>query len=306
MKSIIIYFSQTGNTKKVAYAVYKGVSNLVEQCKIVPIKEVDPGIVNEYDLIGLGSPVWREAPPNVKRFINSIPDSPGNHVFTFNTHGALPKPYFPNVVRLLKDRGLTVIGIRDWYASVHLQSFPKPYYTDGHPDEIDLQDAEKFGRDMVKVSRRVSAGETRLIVPVPEMAKMPALAPPPNPGRSIHGEKKYDRTKCNYPQCHICLDNCPMDNIDLSVTPVKLPGACEGGCVFCELICPTGAIYMDDFQYAVDVFRSHSGDFEKELTEAEAAGLFRRLVPLDKVGWDTPYYKVYSQRPRFKIRKDDR
>ena len=57
MKSLIIYYSQTGNTKKVAHAIRRGMSQLVEQCDITKVKEVKPEDVNKYDLIGLGSPV---------------------------------------------------------------------------------------------------------------------------------------------------------------------------------------------------------------------------------------------------------
>ena len=44
-----------------------------------------------------------------------------------------------------------------------------PYYTAGHPDEIDLREAEEFGREMVERSRRISAGETKLIPAMPDM-----------------------------------------------------------------------------------------------------------------------------------------
>ena len=133
MKSIVIYFSQTGNTGKVARAIHKGMSQLLEQCDIAPLKEVNPQDVNKYDLIGLGSPIHtgQTEPPNVRRFINNIPYSEGKHAFAFNTHGTLPKGYFPRVVRLLNERGLTVIGTRDWYASVIFNAFLTPIIPTG-------------------------------------------------------------------------------------------------------------------------------------------------------------------------------
>ena len=308
MKSIVIYFSQTGSTKKVAYAIRKGMSQLIEQCNIAPLKEVAPQDLERYDLIGLGSPVWQAEPPNIRLFINSLPYSPGKHIFSFCTHGCGGKTYFPSVVKLLKERGFTAIGTRDWYGSVHIPCFPKPYLTDGHPDEVDLKEAEEFGREMVEVSQRISAGETQLIPPVPEMPPPPPPpSNPPDPNRSAHGEKKYDRDKCTYPKCHICIDNCPMDCIDLSVPEPTIPRDCKGGCVFCALICPTGAIYsdIDDLEYGLEVLHSNIWIFEQDLVEAEAAGHFRRLVPLEKVGWDTPYYKVYNKHPRYKIPEEN-
>jgi hypothetical protein len=43
--------------------------------------------------------------------------------------------------------------------------------------------------------------------------------------------------------------------------------------------------------------------FNKLLDEAEATGKFRRLVPLDKIGWDNPIFKI-KQHPRFDIEEE--
>jgi hypothetical protein len=43
--------------------------------------------------------------------------------------------------------------------------------------------------------------------------------------------------------------------------------------------------------------------FLKLLEEAEAEGRFRRLVPLDQIGWDNPVYKI-RKRPIFVIEED--
>ena len=311
MKSMIIYYSQTGNTKKIAGAIHKGMSQLVKRCDIALIKDVGPQDLNKYDLIGLGSPIWHAAPPNVINFINSIPHQQGKHIFSFNTHGALPKFYFPIVVRNLMERGFTVIGMRDWYASVHIQCFPSPYYTDGHPDGIDLKEAEDFGKEMVEVSRRISAGETHLIPSVPsEVPRFEATFPDGgnlhSSGRSPHSAIKYSKEKCTYPKCQICVNNCPMGYIDMSADPPVFGSEktkCELSCTYCELLCPTGAIYGDDWEWGLKVLYHNKDYFERELDEAEAEGRFRRLVSKEKIGWDTPYYKVHNKRPRFKILK---
>ena len=57
IKSIVIYYSQTGNTKKIAQAIHAGMSQLEEQCDIARLKDIDPRNLAGYDLIGLGSPV---------------------------------------------------------------------------------------------------------------------------------------------------------------------------------------------------------------------------------------------------------
>lgn len=309
MKSIVIYFSQSGNTRKVARAIQKGISQLLEQCEIAELKKVNPQDLSNYDLIGLGSPIYMSCvePRNVRDFINSIPYSKGKHIFCFNTHDAFWKWYFSSVTRRLIARGFTVIGMRDWFGCVNVQCFPSPWYTDGHPDETDLREAEEFGKEMVEVSRRISAGETHLIPPeLPPINQIPMRrSRAVRPGRSLHGTIKYNKEKCLYPECHLCVDNCPFKYIDLDNPPLfgdrPLEGWCENGCTFCELICPTGAI-TGDFEYGLEVCRENKEDFEVIFAEAEAEGHFRRLVPLDKIGWDTPYYKVHNKRPRYVIK----
>lgn len=296
MKSLIVYFSQTGNTKKVACAIHKGVSQLVEQCDIAPIKEVDPRDLSRYDLIGLGSPQIFGVPYNVRGFIDSMGSLQGKHSFAFNTHGALPGMFLPRVVRLLTSRGLIVIGTRDWYGSVPIPYFPLPYFTDGHPDEIDLKEAEDFGKEMVELSRRIRAGETQLIPALPILprreGKMTRMVSP-----------KLNLEKCRYPECRLCMDNCHMDAIDLSVSPPIFARNCVP-CYFCEKICPEGAIEVD-YDSAAEEARQKLPALEELLDKAEAEGRFRRLVPLEKIGWDTPYYKVYNKHPRYVIPKED-
>ena len=55
-----------------AQAIHKGTSQRVELCDIAKMKEVSARDLIEYDLIGLGSPVWGGPPPNLKLFIDTL------------------------------------------------------------------------------------------------------------------------------------------------------------------------------------------------------------------------------------------
>lgn len=308
MKCVVIYFSQTGNTEKVAKAVQTGVKQAAGHCDIVKIKEADPRRLYEYDLIGLGSPVFHfKEPGNIDAFINNMRFVGGKHIFSFCTHCTMRMLYFPSIVPKLQKKGLVVIGWRDWYGHSWGPIIqPTPYLTDGHPDEIDLREAEDFGREMVRRSQRIYAGETNLI------PRTPAKVPPPVVGEggelfhiSFKDFVRYDRGKCRYPQCRLCMDNCPMDGIDLTVEPPIIAKPCLD-CMFCEAICPSGALSADDewmVATAQDVSKVLKSTGTKELAKAEAQGHFRRLFPEEKVGWDTPVYKVHSKRPRWIIGK---
>lgn len=109
--------------------------------------------------------------------------------------------------------------------------------------------------------------------------------------------------KCTYPQCTLCIDNCPQNSIDFSVNPPVFRKNCEGD-ELCWVICPQGAIEIVDLEKTFSGFvvdRSHG--YLKFLEDAEAKGKFRRLTSLDDVGWDTPIWKM-KDIPRFVIEKD--
>jgi NAD-dependent dihydropyrimidine dehydrogenase PreA subunit len=306
VKSIVIYFSQTRNTEKIAKAIQNGVKQATSHCDILTIKEANPKRLYEYDLIGLGSPIMLKEPPNVTAFISNMRCVGGKHVFSFCTHGAVEVFYHPSVVPRLRKKGLVVIGWNDWYGGAWALDMPTPYATDGHPDEIDLKEAEDWGREMAWRSQRIYAGETSLI---------PDEPPPPIslPGWADDSDVKhlrysrilkYDRAKCVYPKCRLCMENCPMDGIDLTVKPYILAKPCMN-CGFCLLICPTGAIYTDekDMDGLCQWIREDMQKYDHQLlANAKARGHFRPLVPNEKIGW-TPVYKMYTKRPGFVIGK---
>jgi Fe-S-cluster-containing hydrogenase component 2/flavodoxin len=304
LKGIIIYFSLTGNTSKMAQAIQKGMRQVIEKCDIVRINNLisisqilNTYSLNEYDLIGVGCPCWGGGPPfPVRLFIENMTSLHGKYTFTFSTSGARPEIFIPRMARLLAKKGLTVIGYRNWYASAFLPIFPKPYLTDGHPDEIDLKEAEDFGKEMVDRTRQVLKGETRLIPSLPELLRITRRG-------SWYGTPRLNTQKCLYPKCHICMDRCPMNAIDLSTSPPTFAKNCKP-CFFCEMICPTGAIEMDYEPGAKMVLEDVKNMFEKAMEKAEAEGRFRRLIPKEKVGWNTPYFILNSKHPRFRIAED--
>lgn len=313
MKCLIIYYSQTGNTRKIAKAIQKGALQTGCRCDLVPVKEATPHILGGYELIGLGSPTWMGGEtPNVRVFLDSLPPQPGTHIFSFNTHGVMPEQYFPSMVRRLRAKGFTVIGTRDWFGSVHFQLAPKPYFTDGHPDDIDLAEARAFGREMVDLSQKIKAGATELIPPLPAHTYKPqlfVLLEFFQKGGNPHGRISYDPEKCLYPKCTLCIDNCLMGYIDLSAEPRRHGSTGNGcnmwmGCTFCEMICPTGAISGNWEEQAKEGI--HVLDFNPLAQAAEAlieSGTLRLLVPKEELA-KAPYIEVYSKRPRFKIKKD--
>jgi len=109
--------------------------------------------------------------------------------------------------------------------------------------------------------------------------------------------------KCTYLKCTLCVDRCPMNAIDFSVSPPVFLNTCEGG-ELCWTICPQDAIEIVNIEKAFSGFvvgRDHA--HLQFLEDAEKEGKFRRLISLDDVGWDTPIWKNKNA-PRYKIEED--
>jgi flavodoxin/Fe-S-cluster-containing hydrogenase component 2 len=306
VKCVIIYFSQTGNTEKIARAIQTGVKSITNHCDFLAIKEANPRRLNDYDLIGLGSMVIIKEPPNVTAFINNLRFVGGKHAFSFCTHGAMGFNFNPSVVPQLQKKGLIVIGWNDWYGSGCALDMPAPSPTDGHPDKSDLEEAEDWGRQMVWLSQKIYAGEINLIPKAPAPVSLPGFGDD-SKVRDLRYDKilRYNVKKCVYPKCRLCMDNCPMDGVDLTVEPPVMAKPCMN-CGFCLMICPTGAIYTDGKKMEL-LCKWIREDMQKwdppNLAEAEKQGHFRRLVPEEKIGWDTPVYKLHRKHPAFIIGK---
>ena len=250
MKSLIVYFSQTGNTKIIAEAIHAGMSELSNQCDIARLQDVDTEDLTGYDLIGLGAPVWhRREPVNVMNFIEYTMNTlEGKHGFAFCTHGLLPGRFLARVVSIMTQKGIIVIGWNNWYCSVTMPEKPKPYFTDGHPDEIDLNEAKSFGREMVEHSLRIYSGEENLIPVLPKGHEYDELYPGSGSSWQLKKGRRtevsgnmelfellglrdfsfiFNREKCAYPKCTVCIDNCPTNSINMSVSPPIIRKRCD-------------------------------------------------------------------------------
>ncbi|MDB9822845.1 flavodoxin domain-containing protein [Deltaproteobacteria bacterium] len=262
LKGIVIYYSATGSTAKIANAIYKGIKSVIP-CDVAPVKKMDPKEMGKYDVVAIGAPNWyHREPVNVKMFTNNMPRMDGKHCILFNTHGTQPVSFFWAISKNMLKKGMTIIGWNDWYGDcTHYMSAGQPYITHGHPDEIDLMEAEAFGRQMAENSIRIYAGEKALIPVIPTPpggvdfneiggqwsprirnnvdGQITHGGPPPN------SHPEFDLTKCVYPRCTQCVDNCDVNAIDFSMitpagsidSPLILKEACSSCGGVCQRVC---------------------------------------------------------------------
>ena len=164
MKALVTYFSETGNTEKIARAIYEAIHFEKE---IKPVQDVQDA--KGFDIIFCGFPVIAHSvPAKAANFIKGLPD--GQKIALFSTHGSLrggqlPKQAFEHAIGLAaKAKVLGHFGCRGQVKEKVIDELMKKIEHQawaeeaqgaaGHPDEPDLTDAGKFAAEMIaKLSR---------------------------------------------------------------------------------------------------------------------------------------------------------
>ncbi|MBN1614671.1 MAG: hypothetical protein JW950_09425 [Deltaproteobacteria bacterium] len=159
MKALVTYFSQTGNTEKVARAIHEA---LHVRKDIVPIQDLQDA--GGYDIIFCGFPVHAHSVPGKAQAVfKLLPE--GQRIALFSTHGSLrggqlPKQAFEHAVGLAsKHKILGTFGCRGKVDHRVIEALMKqPEHkawaeeamsAEGHPNEADLADAKDFARSMM-------------------------------------------------------------------------------------------------------------------------------------------------------------
>jgi flavodoxin len=159
MKVLVTYYTQTGNTEKVARAIY---DSLTMDRMVLPAAEVKTPV--GYDLVFCGFPVQAHSVPGkMAEFIKGLPK--GQKVAFFATYGSLrggqlPRQAFESAAGLAIN--LKVLGQFGCQGKVDAKIIDalmkKPEHrawaeeaqsAEGHPDAADLKDARVFAQEMV-------------------------------------------------------------------------------------------------------------------------------------------------------------
>ncbi len=246
MKSVIVYFSQTGNTEKVARTIAKGIEDTGNLCTLIPLQEIDLKILKDYDLIGIGTPVFYfQEPGNVREFIERLSFLKGKSSFIFCTHGGQDANTLPRMAKELKEKGLLVLGGLSTRGYDSFQPYIEFDYSKGHPDKKDLKEAEEFGQKMVKNYRLVKEGNRLDILPefkfrfsLLHLASLWLTKERVN--RHL---PKIEVNRENCTKCSKCAEICPSGVIELNPYPIRKSDCIR--CYYCEKICSQGAIIVN-------------------------------------------------------------
>ncbi len=286
MKTLIIVFSQTGYTQKVAECFRDGAIEMGTECELAAIADVDPSTLHEYDLLGLGCPVfYGQEPLNVRSFIEELPEMKGKPWFIFTTHASTIGIAMDSMAKGLQRKGGVIVGSHDTYADSTAPFIPYPTLTTGHPDEQEYEEARKFGKEIVERARRITAGDGGLIpsldLVTEEFAHITetfSLEFMEQTFPRLH----IDMEKCV--QCHTCEENCPANGIKIKPDSCSIQDPCIY-CFRCVMVCPEIAIDVIDSDWGMllDMIPASYELYRKRLNDAAAKGEFRWLMDPDSI-----------------------
>ncbi len=244
MKGIISCYSTTGNTRLVADRIAntlsaEGVDTIVQD----PVKTPALGDLQEYDIVGFGTPTmaWKPALGFYSCF-GLLPTLPRRiPAFVFCTSAGQPVNTLYTMAEMLTEKnflvldGLEVLGENNWpvarqFGGAALEPF-------GKPEESDLEATTPFAKGLVQrlKSKDLSPKVFDFITsPLHFIGHRTG----PMQLRVSMGKKKVDRSLCN--QCAACARACAVRAISLKPYPV-FSNRCMGCCA-CYNLCPTGAI----------------------------------------------------------------
>jgi len=105
MKPIVMYFSRTGNTKRMAEAISKST-----KATAYDIASCDPEFVKDFDLLILGTPVegFRPARETMK-FIDQLPETEGKKAIVFCTYAIWKRNALKTMAKKLAKKGYETI-----------------------------------------------------------------------------------------------------------------------------------------------------------------------------------------------------
>ncbi len=161
MKTLVAYFSQTGNTKKVAEAIYEEISGDKEIRELGEVESLEG-----YDLAFIGFPIHASNPANpAKEWLGK--NAAGKKIALFVTHAA---PEDAEDLKAILDRcreaaaGSELVGLFDCQGELadaiidFLKKSDNPRHqafaeygpqTKGQPDQSRLEKARNFARQVM-------------------------------------------------------------------------------------------------------------------------------------------------------------
>lgn len=248
-RALILYWSLTGTTRRVAESVAQGLRDKAVECDLHDLREALACELSGYDILGIGFPVhWFRPPTPVSDAIARLGPLGGRHVFAFSLNGTYRGAGLNRVRAALVRAGGRELGAFGCHGEGSFYPYARrgAMFSPDHPTAVELEAAREFGRDVARAHHALEQG-----APVPAA---PPLDPPTHPmyalERLVSGPRltrllysrafRVDADRCS--RCGRCAKECPVGNIDWERGALPSWGRECVLCLQCVATCPHEAV----------------------------------------------------------------
>ena len=121
MKACVLYFSQTGNTRKFAEAI----SDSLKIPAVFDMTTTEPSVVDDFDVIILGTPVHAFNPSKeALAFVERLPEGKGKKTILFCTYRLWKGRTFSKLKKKLKKKNYsTILAVSKKGREFHKEDF---------------------------------------------------------------------------------------------------------------------------------------------------------------------------------------
>ncbi len=234
MKSIIIYYSTTGNTQLAVNSIKKSLPSAdLWEWKGEGFPELD-----DYELIGFAFPTYNlSLPPQVRTRLQALPPLGGKPVFLLQTYGVMPGKAVKEAWDLLKNKGAKLVAYHRLSMPESYPPFRKRGITNqDHPTDDEREGFNLFIEELSNwfsppkgKPLKVKLGFWDWIIPAPKEAKI----------LKDFGKFHVESLRCS--TCGVCTENCPEGAVSLDCIPRFQMDRCTY-CYGCINLCPQKAI----------------------------------------------------------------
>lgn len=232
MKTVIYYFSGTGNSLRAA----KRIAEEMGGAELVSVRCAPESVpAGDADVIGFLCPVYEwDLPGAMKDFVKGLTVNPNAYIFMVATYIAIHGKCFETMASLLSEKGAHLRYGR----ALRCVASQCTAYPPFPPERIMIPRME---RGIKKIGREIAAGKTRAYPRMSPLARklFPKLMTP-----YLEVEHEYDKgfsTDGRCTGCGTCAKVCPTRNIAIEGGRPVWNHRCHG-CMACVSYCPTKAI----------------------------------------------------------------
>jgi flavodoxin/ferredoxin len=251
-RACILYFSQTGNTEKVAYTIAgrfrdEGLENVTLQ-----LEDADDfhEAYEDADLLGIGFPTFfGYPPPHVMKFIDGL-DGRGKAAFVFTTYGGCTAgDSLYDAATAMANRGYRILG---GLKVEGFDNYPQSIWlkiNEGRPNEMDLARSEEFAAFIIKAYNGGKKLEPEALASSnpffvknrnkPRKKTVAAMR------KKVEGKVVFNKEMCLF--CETCKKSCPTKSIESGEAYPEFSWKCIDGmrCYQCVRVCPGRALLYE-------------------------------------------------------------